>query len=195
MGVIFVKSSRSLACLANWIASCLWRFPSVEINLFLLFAPCLFPITDSFSKLSGEMYVCIFWLVNGILDWTGCNLIPMFLQIRMWQRDSRDRTVLQATPAAAIDVSEHFFSVFFLFLYWSESCQLCKSHQSLDPVLFCLCEFWPCCDPCRCYLQLPMLIIHQQALLQSLFTHLLTRIVVQLIGFWWGRLNQVFWHS
>lgn len=122
MGVIFVKSSRSQACLANWIASCLWRFPSVEINLFLLFALCLFPITDSFSKLSGEMYVCIFWLVNGILDWTGCNLIPMFLQIRMWQRDSRDRTVLQATPAAAIDVSEHFFSVFFLFLQNHVSC-------------------------------------------------------------------------
>lgn len=32
-------------------------------------------------------------------------LVSLFLQVRMWQRDSRDRTVLQATPAAAIDVS------------------------------------------------------------------------------------------
>lgn len=31
------------------------------------------------------------------------------LQVRMWQRDSRDRTVLQPTPAAAIDVSEPSF--------------------------------------------------------------------------------------
>lgn len=31
------------------------------------------------------------------------------MQTRLWQRDSRDRTVLQPTPAAAIDVSHHFF--------------------------------------------------------------------------------------
>lgn len=40
----------------------------------------------------------------------------MDLQIRMWQRDSRDRTVLQPTPAAAIDVSEHALSFFYCFL-------------------------------------------------------------------------------
>jgi len=34
----------------------------------------------------------------------------------MWQRDSRDRTVLQPTPAAAIDVSEPLFG-FLLILF------------------------------------------------------------------------------
>lgn len=34
------------------------------------------------------------------------------VQIRMWQRDSRDRTILQPTPAAAVDVSLHLSSIF-----------------------------------------------------------------------------------
>lgn len=36
------------------------------------------------------------------------------LQVRMWQRDSRDRTILQPTPAAAVDVSRCFRFLFFL---------------------------------------------------------------------------------
>lgn len=40
----------------------------------------------------------------------------------MWQRDSRDRTVLQATPAAAIDVSELLFSLVFFFTCFKFLC-------------------------------------------------------------------------
>ncbi|KAH9698487.1 WD REPEATS REGION domain-containing protein [Citrus sinensis] len=36
------------------------------------------------------------------VDYT--STVVRYMQIRMWQRDSRDRTVLQATPAAAIDM-------------------------------------------------------------------------------------------
>ncbi|KAF7824714.1 flowering time control protein FY-like isoform X1 [Senna tora] len=36
------------------------------------------------------------------VDYT--STVVRYMQIRMWQRDSKDRTVLQATPAAAIDM-------------------------------------------------------------------------------------------
>ncbi|XP_027163798.1 flowering time control protein FY [Coffea eugenioides] len=36
------------------------------------------------------------------VDYT--STVVRFMQIRMWQRDSRDRTVLQPTPAAAVDM-------------------------------------------------------------------------------------------
>ncbi|XP_016652766.1 PREDICTED: flowering time control protein FY-like [Prunus mume] len=35
------------------------------------------------------------------VDYT--STVVRYMQIRMWQRDARDRTVLQPTPAAAID--------------------------------------------------------------------------------------------
>lgn len=37
-----------------------------------------------------------------VVDYT--STVVRYMQIRMWQRDSRDRTVLQPTPAAAIDM-------------------------------------------------------------------------------------------
>ncbi|CAH9122992.1 unnamed protein product [Cuscuta epithymum] len=36
------------------------------------------------------------------VDYT--STVVRYMQVRMWQRDSRDRTVLQATPAAAVDM-------------------------------------------------------------------------------------------
>lgn len=47
----------------------------------------------------------------------------------MWQRDARDRTILQSTPAAAVDVRYtliHFCSSIYI-LYWLEiRCYLCE---------------------------------------------------------------------
>lgn len=61
--------------------------------------------------------VSIFWLSYEFWCLNCFNLIPMFLQVRMWQRDSRDRTVLQPTPAAAIDVSEHVTCILSFFVF------------------------------------------------------------------------------
>ncbi len=38
----------------------------------------------------------------------------------MWQRDARDRTVLQPTPAAAIDVSDPLLYLFRYFLLYKQ---------------------------------------------------------------------------
>lgn len=36
------------------------------------------------------------------------NTVVRYMQVRMWQRDSRDRTVLQPSPAAAVDILPAF---------------------------------------------------------------------------------------
>ncbi|KAH0896302.1 hypothetical protein HID58_045870 [Brassica napus] len=39
------------------------------------------------------------------------STVVRYIQARTWQRDSRDMTSLQATPAAAVDVRYHLMSV------------------------------------------------------------------------------------
>ncbi|KAL6327648.1 hypothetical protein AAG906_022211 [Vitis piasezkii] len=70
------------------------------------------------------------------VDYT--STVVRYMQIRMWQRDSRDRTVLQPTPAAAIDLlpavaysdnpSTSFAAKFV--------------HTSLNKIVVQLIEFW-----------------------------------------------------
>lgn len=68
----------------------------------------------------------------------------MFLQIRMWQRDSRDRTVLQPTPAAAIDVSEYFYLYFIFFCiqqygYWKHDACVITCLRLDSKLILCEC--------------------------------------------------------
>ncbi|CAF2024376.1 unnamed protein product, partial [Brassica napus] len=45
------------------------------------------------------------------------STVVRYIQARTWQRDSRDMTSLQATPAAAVDVRYHLMSVDYVFQY------------------------------------------------------------------------------
>lgn len=42
----------------------------------------------------------------------------------MWQRDARDRTILQPTPAAVVDV--RYTLIFLFYFYWLERCYSCE---------------------------------------------------------------------
>ncbi|CDY71297.1 BnaCnng72250D [Brassica napus] len=86
------------------------------------------------------------------------STVVRYIQARTWQRDSRDMTSLQATPAAAVDVRYHLMSVDYVFQY---------------SIILRLLTYYIYIYQCfRCFPQLPIQITLPQALLPSLFTRL-----------------------
>lgn len=122
--------SEFVLCINTFISmACEWKsFFLMEVSTFLL--RCLFPWRNI-----GIKCIVVVWL-------SVCVLVTYFflsttLQIRMWQRDSRDRTALQPTPAAAIDVSQMplFSNVIFSLQLWENT-----DDWKHDGALF-----WTCC--------------------------------------------------
>lgn len=74
-------------------------------------------ITQALLSTICRQYSFFVIICISFVDNLSIHVIILFVpQIRMWQRDSRDRTALQPTPAAAIDVSDFLFEHFILLI-------------------------------------------------------------------------------
>lgn len=79
----------------------------IQFHFFTCFFVSIYIHTDLlyFFLVVMSWFSSLAMLLNFIIVSLRVNLVYIFLvQIRMWQRDSRDRTILQPTPAAAVDM-------------------------------------------------------------------------------------------